>query len=134
MKHFNISAAIIIVEKQILCLQRGESKYDYISKKYEFPGGKIEEGETPELALVREIHEELNLDIDGLIYFDTVDHEYPDFKITMHAFLCKVKDFGKIKLSEHFKYQLLNNSKLLNLDWAAADVPFVEKLMNEFNG
>lgn len=134
MKHHNISAAIIIVEKQILCLQRGESKYDYISKKYEFPGGKIEEGESTENAVIREINEELNLDIYDLSYFTTLDHEYPDFKITMHAFLCKAKDFGKIKLTEHLTYQLLEKTELLNLDWAAADVPFVEKLMIEFDG
>lgn len=134
MKHYNISAAIIIVEKQILCLQRGESKYDYISKKYEFPGGKIEEGESPENAVIREINEELNLEIYDLSFFATVDHEYPDFKITMYAFLCKAKDFGEIRLSEHLAYQLLDKIELLNLDWAAADVPFVEKLINEFNG
>ncbi len=134
MKHYNISAAIIIVEKQILCLQRGESKYGYISKKYEFPGGKIEEGESPENAVIREINEELNLDIYDLSYFLTVDHEYPDFKITMHAFLCKPKNFEEIKLNEHLTYQLLDKIDLLNLDWAAADVPFVEKIINEFNG
>jgi 8-oxo-dGTP diphosphatase len=134
MKHYNISAAIIIIENQILCLQRGESKYDYISKKYEFPGGKIEEGESPENAVIREINEELNLDIHDLSYFATVDHEYPDFKITMHAFLCKAKEFGKIKLTEHLTYQLLEKTELLNLDWAAADIPFVEKLMIEFDG
>ena len=134
MKHYNISAAIIIVEKQILCLQRGESKYDYISKKFEFPGGKIEEGESPENAVIREINEELNLNIYDLLFFSTVDHEYPDFKITMHAFLCKAKDFRDIRLNEHLTYQLLDKIDLLNLDWAAADVPFVEKLINEFNG
>jgi 8-oxo-dGTP diphosphatase len=134
MKHYNISAAIIIVDKQILCLQRGESKYEYISQKYEFPGGKIEEGEKPENAVIREIQEELNLDIHDLLYFSTVDHVYPDFKITMHAFLCKVKDFKKINLSEHLAYQLLDPTELLNLDWAAADIPFVDKLINEFNG
>ena len=130
MKHYNISAAIIIVEKQILCLQRGESKYDYISKKYEFPGGKIEAGESPENAVIREINEELNLDIHDLSFFTSVDHEYPDFKITMHAFLCKAQDFEKIKLSEHLEYQLLDKTELLNLDWAAADVPIVLEYIN----
>ena len=129
MKHYNISAAIIIIDKKILCLQRGESKYDYISKKYEFPGGKIEEGESPENAVIREINEELNLDIHDLIFFTTVDHEYQDLKITMHAFLCKAKDFEKIKLNEHLTYQLLDKTELLNLDWAAADLPFVFKYL-----
>jgi 8-oxo-dGTP diphosphatase len=134
MKHYFVSAAIITVNDLFLCLQRGESKFDYITKKYEFPGGKIEDGESSEEALKREIKEELNLEINQLNYFETVEHQYPDFKITMHAFLCKTPDFKKIKLNEHLAYQLLDISELLNLDWAAADIPFVEKLINEFNG
>ena len=63
----------------------------------EFPGGKIEEGETPEIALVREIKEELNVDIFGLEFFQTVDHQYPDFKITMHAFKCFASNLEEIQ-------------------------------------
>jgi 8-oxo-dGTP diphosphatase len=133
MKHYNISAAIIIVENLFLCLQRGESKYDYISKKYEFPGGKIEEGETPEIALVREIKEELNLNIFGLDFFQTVEHQYPDFKITMHAFKCFAANLEEIQLNEHLNFKQLAVSELSDLDWAAADIPFVEKLISESN-
>jgi 8-oxo-dGTP diphosphatase len=69
MKHYFVSAAIILVNDEILCFQRGPSKFDYVSHKYEFPGGKIEEGESPEKALVREIKEELNLEISQLDFF-----------------------------------------------------------------
>ena len=134
MKHYNVSAAIIIENEKVLCVQRGESKYDYISKKYEFPGGKIEEGETKENALIREINEELNLEINNLELFMTVTHEYPDFKLTMHGFLCKTKNIDSLILKEHLAYKLLPKTELKNMDWAAADIPFVEKLILTTNG
>jgi 8-oxo-dGTP diphosphatase len=134
MKHYFVSAAIIQVNDEILCFQRGPSKFDYVSFKYEFPGGKIEEGETPESALVREIKEELNLNITGLDFFQTVDHQYPDFKITMHAFKCLTSNLEEIQLNEHLNFLHLSTSKLSSLDWAAADIPFVEKLISESNG
>lgn len=134
MKHYFVSAAIIQVNDEILCFQRGPSKFEYVSEKYEFPGGKIEEGETPEIALVREIKEELNVDIFGLEFFQTVDHQYPDFKITMHAFKCFASNLEEIQLNEHLNFLQLSLSQLSSLDWAAADVPFVEKLIIESNG
>ncbi len=133
MKHYDVSAAIIFVDNKILCVQRGPSKYDYISFKYEFPGGKIEEGESPEVALIREIEEELNLSINNLSFFQTVNHTYQDFSITMHAFTCKVKDISIIELREHLEYKLLKKNDLSNLDWAAADIPFVDKLIKEID-
>lgn len=134
MKHYFVSAAIIQVKDEILCFQRGPSKFEYVSEKYEFPGGKIEEGETPEIALVREIKEELNVDIFELEFFQSVDHQYPDFKITMHAFKCFASNLEEIQLNEHLNFMQLSLSQLSSLDWAAADIPFVEKLISESNG
>jgi 8-oxo-dGTP diphosphatase len=128
MRHHTVVAAIIINDQSVLCVQRGESKYDYISLKYEFPGGKVEPGETKEQALFREIKEELELDIEIREEFITVDHEYPDFKLTMHSFLCS-SNSNKPILKEHVAYQWLKKNELEGLDWAAADVPIVEHLM-----
>ena len=128
MKHHEVVAAIIVNGTEILCLQRGPSKYDYISHKYEFPGGKVEPGETREEALIREIKEELELDIHVQEHFLTVDHEYPDFKITMHGFLCQAGE-ARLTLHEHIAYQWLPAHQLPVLDWAAADIPFVSMLV-----
>lgn len=132
MKQVEVVAAIIENEKKILCVQRGESKLPYISKKYEFPGGKIESGETNQEALIREIKEELRIEIQDLKYFLTVEHDYPDFKITMHSYKCKV-DNPTIHLSEHIDFKWLYLNEMENLDWAAADIPIVDKLKKEFN-
>ncbi|WBA44337.1 (deoxy)nucleoside triphosphate pyrophosphohydrolase [Hymenobacter canadensis] len=128
MKHHEVVAAIIVDGPQILCLQRGPSKYEYIAYKYEFPGGKVEAGETQQQALVREIKEELELDIQVGEHFMTVEHEYADFKITMHAFLCQAGK-AQLTLHEHVAYQWLPAPQLPTLDWAAADIPFVAKLV-----
>jgi 8-oxo-dGTP diphosphatase len=128
MKHIEVVAAIIVHDSKILCVQRGESKLDYISKKYEFPGGKMEAGEKREETIKREISEELKMLIDVEEDFLTVTHHYPDFIITMHSFICKCKDV-KVTLTEHIDFKWLDKSELFGLDWAAADVPIVQKLM-----
>lgn len=126
-KEVEVAAAIIQHDDKILCVQRGENKLEYISKKYEFPGGKVEEGETRSQTAVREIKEELNMDINAVKEFLTVRHEYPDFILTMHSFMCTCED-STVELSEHIDFKWLTKNELSQLDWAAADVPIVEKL------
>lgn len=126
MKTIEVVAAIIVHRGQVLCAQRGESKLDYISRKYEFPGGKVENNESLEKALIREIKEELEMDINIRSHFTTVEHAYPDFNIIMHSFLCDVNS-RTLQLSEHLNIQWLNKHELDNLDWAEADLPIVEK-------
>jgi len=128
-KHYTVSAAIIVENKKILCVQRNKGKYDYISYKYEFPGGKLEEGENEEDALKREISEELNLEIDVAENFLVVTHKYLDFDLTMHSYLCKANT-EKLVLKEHIDAKWLFKNELIELDWAAADLPIVSKLMN----
>jgi len=129
MKHIEVVAAIILFSNKILCVQRNKNKYDYISYKFEFPGGKLEVGETPEQALIREIKEELELDIKILEPFLIVEHTYPDFFLTMHSFICSC-DNNKLTLTEHIAFNWLKKNELAGLDWAAADIPIVEKIIN----
>ena len=130
MKNYEVVAAIIVNNDKFLCMQRDVSKYEYISLKFEFPGGKVKPGETKEQALTREISEELNLEIEIMEEFLTVFHEYPDFKITMHSFICKALT-KELTLKEHVSYMWLDKSKLKKLDWAEADIPIVSKLVGE---
>ena len=128
-KHYTVSAAIIVENKKILCVQRNKAKYDYISYKYEFPGGKLEEGENEEDALKREILEELNLEIGNIEKFLVVTHSYLDFDLTMHSYLCKANT-EQLVLKEHIDAKWLYKNELIELDWAAADLPIVSKLLN----
>ncbi len=128
MKKIEVVAAIIKNNNQILCVQRAENKLSYISKKFEFPGGKIESGETRKQALYRELREELNLNATINDFYLTVIHEYPDFHLTMHSFIVEVES-RDITLNEHLTQKWLSKRELLTLDWAAADLPIVHKLM-----
>ena len=129
MKNIEVVAAIILFNNKILCVQRNKNKYDYISYKFEFPGGKVEIGETNVEALRREIKEELEMDIIIQKHFLTVDHEYPDFKLTMHSFICSCAN-RDLTLTEHIDFKWLNKDQMKSLDWAAADIPIVDKLIN----
>ena len=131
MKKIEVVAGIIYCKNQILCVQRPKNKLHYISEKFEFPGGKIEEGETQKEALKREILEELNISTKIKSLFMTVVHEYPDFELTMHTFICEVET-KEITLVEHIDHKWLTAKELKTLDWAAADIPIVNKL--ESNG
>lgn len=129
MKKIEVVAAIIYHKEEILCVQRPENKLNYISKKFEFPGGKIESGESKLEALKRELIEELDFTptkIEDL--FLTVVHEYPDFELTMHSFKCS-SDSKEIKLNEHISSKWLTTKTLNKLDWAAADIPIVNRLI-----
>ena len=128
MKKIEVVAGVIFWEDQVLCVQRPKNKLHYISEKFEFPGGKIEEGETKEEALHRELFEELNLATKIKSFFLTVVHEYPDFELTMHSFKCEV-DSKELTLHEHVDQKWLKINELTALDWAAADIPIVDKLV-----
>ena len=128
MKSIKVVAAIIFREEKVLSVQRAENDKEYVSLKWEFPGGKVEVGESREEALVREIREELSVDIEVSEFLMTVEHAYPDFHLTMHVFKC-VLDQGEITLNEHFALKWLSIDGLDQLDWAAADVPVVKSLM-----
>ena len=128
MKKIEVVAAKIYFKDTILCVQRPKNKLIYISEKFEFPGGKIEQGETQKEALKRELLEELNILPDIKSLFISVVHEYPDFELTMHSYICEVKT-KEIQLNEHIAHEWLTLDELNKLDWAAADIPIVNKLI-----
>lgn len=129
MKKVEVVAGIIKYDEQILCMQRPKNKLEYISEKYEFPGGKVEKGETLEEALNRELLEELDINTNIKSLYLTVVHQYPDFELTMHSFICEVTS-KEITLIEHIDYKWLRLNELKSLDWAAADLPIVNKLVS----
>jgi 8-oxo-dGTP diphosphatase len=132
MKTIHVVAAVIKYNNKILCVQRGENKFDYISKKWEFPGGKIEDGESKSEAIKREIFEELKMEISVLENIETVDHSYPDFRLIMDGILCEVST-PELTLTEHIAYKWLDVNSLVELDWAAADIPIVNTLIKTQN-
>lgn len=132
MKHYNVVAAVIVRDGKILCVQKDKNKHAYISYKYEFPGGKVEPGESDEKALTREILEELSIEITVERKLITVDHEYPDFAITLHTFLCSSTNAQTIIPTEHVDHKWLYANELKTLDWAEADLPIVKKLEYDF--
>ena len=132
MKTIEVVAAVITDGEETLCVQRGLSKLPYVSQKWEFPGGKVEAGETHEAALKREINEELKLDIVVGSRLMTVDHTYPDFRLIMHTHHCTLGTSSRadLQLTEHLDLTWLKveDEGFQRLDWAAADVPIVNKL------
>lgn len=131
MKQVTTVGGVIYNEKgQILCTQREASKYDYISYKWEFPGGKLEEGETNEQALVRELMEELELTVKDLQFFYQVEHDYKDFHLSMAVFKCKTNQ-KELSVNVHKGIKWLFPNEMGELDWAAADEPVMQKVMKE---
>lgn len=124
MKTIRVAAAIIIHENKIFATQRG---YGEFKDGWEFPGGKIEEGETPVQALIREIREELDTEIEVSELFDTVEYDYPAFHLSMDCFLCTVKS-GNLVLKEHEAAKWLTGETLNSVEWLPADIELVKKL------
>ncbi|TVR90419.1 MAG: (deoxy)nucleoside triphosphate pyrophosphohydrolase [Saprospirales bacterium] len=124
MRTIKVTCAIIEVENKVLAVQRSEDMN--LPFKWEFPGGKIEAGETPQKSIVREIKEELNLEIELVQALKPVVHDYPNQRVQLIPFIAKMVG-GTLKLLEHKQYQLLERNQLRDLDWAEADIPVVKQ-------
>lgn len=124
MKIIEVVAAIIKKEDKILITKRG---YGEFKDMWEFPGGKVEIGETNEEALIREIQEELELDINNLEYLTTVEYDYPTFHITMHCYICEICG-GTLNLNVHNDAKWVSIEELRDQKWIPADIEVVKKL------
>lgn len=124
MKHIEVVAAIIRKEDKIFATQRG---YGDWKDWWEFPGGKMEAGETPEEALKREIKEELSADISVDEFLTTVEYDYPAFHLTMHCYLCTLLDEA-MHLNEHEAARWLSKAELRSVKWLPADLEVVEEM------
>ena len=127
-KKIEVVAAVIVKDGNILATQRG---YGEFKGKWEFPGGKIEKGEMEEKALLREIKEELNADINIIDYLTTVSYDYPNFHLIMHTYICTLKNnlqfvYHNDKELEHDNMIWLEKEDLENIDWLPADIKVVK--------
>ena len=133
MKTVKVVAAVIKVKKEngkwmIFATQRG---YGEFKDGWEFPGGKIEPEETPEDAIVREIKEELDTEVQVVKLLDTVEYDYPKFHLSMDCFICHIKS-GNLVLKEHEAAKWLTKDTLYSVDWLPADkglIPMVEEYL-----
>lgn len=124
MKTISVAAAIIVKDGKILSCQRG---YGEFKDGWEFPGGKLEPGETGEEAIVREIQEELEIAIGSLEHLCTVEHDYDSFHLSMQCYLAKI-EAGELKEHAHEDIRWLDSNDLWSVDWLPADVKVVEEL------
>lgn len=123
-KQIEVVAAIIREGDRIFATQRG---YGEFKDGWEFPGGKVEPGETPQQALVREIREELDTEIEVEELVDTVEYDYPNFHLTMHCYFCTIKS-GELVLKEHEAARWLTKETLDSVAWLPADEGLIGKL------
>ena len=128
MKNIEVVAAIIRKEDKIFITRRG---YGEFIDMWEFPGGKIEIGETPIEALKREAIEELNLELEVGDIFIWVKKEYKEFTISLRCYTCKIKDESQFKLNEHAAYLWLKRENLESLVWVPTDNIIIKKLRDE---
>ena len=125
MDEVRVSAAIIVRDGTVFCAHRPES---LSGPGWEFPGGKVAEGETPEQALRREIREELGAQLSLVWLFDTVTYDYPAFRLVMDGFVCELKPGEYLELTEHDESRWLSRDELLSVDWLPADLELVREL------
>jgi 8-oxo-dGTP diphosphatase len=124
MKTLHVVCAVIRKDDKIFATQRG---YGEFKDGWEFPGGKIEPGETPQQALKREIHEELDTEINVGDQIETVEYDYPEFHLSMQCFWCNVVS-GKLTLLEAEDARWLTKDTIESVDWLPADKELVQKI------
>lgn len=122
-KSVEVVGAVIVRDGLVLSAQRGAA--GALAGMWEFPGGKVEHGESAREALAREIREELLCDVDVGEFITTTTHQYPFAEVTLHSFWC-VLDAGEPTATEHADLQWLGVGELRTVDWAPADIPAVE--------
>lgn len=127
MKYIKVVCAVIMYKEKILVVQRGPQMN--LPLKWEFPGGKIEENETEEACIKREIREELNIEILLLKKLSPSFYKYPNINVELIPFVVHYLS-GDLILKEHQGHQLLTLAELGNLDWAEADIPIVKQLQS----
>lgn len=125
-KELEVVGAIFIENNKLFAVKRGEAKNPAVAYKYEFAGGKIEKGESGKEAIVREIKEELSLNIEVLEEFHSVRYEYEPYFVTLHTYLCKM--LSDFTLKEHIEYKWIPIDKLDPTEWAPADDIILEKI------
>ena len=124
MKTINVTAAVIRKDKKIFATQRG---YGEFKDGWEFPGGKIEPGESPREALKREIKEELDAEIKVGEYIRTIKYDYPTFHLSMQCFWCELIS-DEVVLKEHEAAKWLSKDELMNVDWLPADIALLSDI------
>ena len=120
-----VVAAVILKCGKILATQRGYGEFKGL---WEFPGGKLEPGESPEAALVREIREELKAVVEVGELITTVEYDYPRFHLSMDCFWCRLESGSGIELTEHEAARWLGVDELESVEWLPADVEVVERI------
>lgn len=125
MKTIEVVAAVIRKDDKIFTTQRGYGEW---KDWWEFPGGKMEQEETPEEALKREIHEELSTDISVDEFLCTVEYDYPKFHLVMHCYMCSLLT-DSLHLNEHEAAKWLGREELTSVKWLPADVEVIERLL-----
>ena len=124
MKIVKVVAAVIRKENRIFATERG---YGEFKDMWEFPGGKIENGENGREALMREIKEELDTTVDVGEYIDTIEYDYPSFHLSMECYWCTVRE-GRLTLLEHENARWLDRDSLLSVEWLPADLVIIDKV------
>ena len=129
LKRIEVVAAIIVRAGKVLATQRGYGDWE---GWWEFPGGKVEAGEAPEQALVREIHEELNAAIAVGDYLCTAEYDYPTFHLSMRCYLCSLRD-ECFQLLEHHAARWLDVDHLDDVQWLPADVQVIQAIKSKMS-
>ncbi|MCE2713076.1 MAG: (deoxy)nucleoside triphosphate pyrophosphohydrolase [Cryomorphaceae bacterium] len=123
----HVVAGVIVRENRILCCRKGHTNHEETSYKFEFPGGKIKHGESPEIALKRELLEELGIEINLIKSLESQIYSYPNLTVCIEFYLCEISQYEPIA-TEHIELIWCTQENIQSLEWLAADLPLVDRI------